>query len=179
LLDISAPNPYTSWTAIAVGVGTIVYVAFVKPMLGRKKKDPLTRPPPEPGLARQRAVERDVSNLLVELSEMTRRMTAQIDTRAAKLDALIREAEEKIALLRSLGQGHSSGGGPHGVLIEAKLLESDAVPMRQSEDSVPPVDPRHAEVYDLADEGQSAQDIARHTGRPRGEVELIIALRGR
>jgi hypothetical protein len=182
LLDSSpaAPTPYTSWAAIAIGVGTILYVAFIKPMLGgKKKKDPLARPAPEPGLARQRAVERDVSNLLVELSEMTRQMTAQIDTRAAKLDALIREADEKMALLRSLGHGQGGGGGPHGVLIEAKLLESDAVPMRPAEDSVPPVDPRHAEVYDLADEGQSAQDIARQTGRPRGEVELILALRGR
>jgi hypothetical protein len=51
--------------------------------------------------------------------------------------------------------------------------------MRPAEDSVPSVDPRYAEVYDLADEGQTPQDIARHTGRPRGEVELILALRGR
>jgi hypothetical protein len=179
LLDSPIASPYASWTAIAIGVGTIVYVAFIKPALGSKKKDPLTRAPAEPGLARQRAVERDVSNLLVELSEMTRQMTAQIDTRAAKLEALIREADEKVVLMRSLGCGQPGGGGGQGVLIEAKLLESDAVPMRPAEDSVPPVDPRHAEVYDLADEGQSAQDIARQTGRPRGEVELILALRGR
>ena len=53
------------------------------------------------------------------------------------------------------------------------------VRMRPPEDPISPIDPRHAEVYDLADEGQSAQDIARHTGRPSGEVELILALRGR
>jgi hypothetical protein len=93
------------------------------------------------------------------------------------LEALLREADEKIALLRSLGGGAS--GAPHGVLIEAKLLESDAVPMRGTEERISAVDPRHAEVYDLADGGQSAQDIARQTGRPRGEVELILALRGR
>jgi DNA-binding NarL/FixJ family response regulator len=65
------------------------------------------------------------------------------------------------------------------VLVEAKLLEADAVPMRAAEDATVAVDPRHAEVYDLADEGQSAQEIARQTGRPRGEIELILALRGR
>ena len=177
LLDSSTPTPYTSWAAIAVAVLTIIYVVFIKPMTG-KKKDPLAKAAPEPGLARQRGVERDVSNLLVEMSEMARRMTGQIDTRAAKLEALIREADEKIATLRSMGAGHG-GGGPHGVLVEAKLLEADAVRMRTVEDSVPSVDPRHAEVYDLADGGQSAQDIARQTGRPRGEVELILALRGR
>lgn len=178
LLDSTSPTPYSSWVAIGIGVFTIVYVVFIKPSLA-KKKDPLSRPPAEPSLARQRAVERDVSTLLVELSEMTRQMTAQIDTRAAKLEALIQEADEKIALLRSLGHDGAARGGPQGVLIEAKLLESDAVPMRTAEDPLPSVDPRYAEVYDLADEGQTPQDIARHTGRPRGEVELILALRGR
>jgi hypothetical protein len=179
LLDSTSPTPYSSWVAIGIGVFTIVYVAFIKPSLAKKKKDPLSRPPVEPSLARQRAVERDVSTLLVELSEMTRQMTGQIDTRAAKLEALIQEADEKISMLRSLGHEVPARGAPQGVLIEAKLLESDAVPMRPAEDSIPPVDPRYAEVYDLADEGQTPQDIARQTGRPRGEVELILALRGR
>jgi len=173
LLEIPPPSPATSWTAIGIGVATIVYVAFIRPLGKKKKEDPLSRPP---GLARQRSVERDMSNLLVELSEMARQMTGQLDTQAARLQALLREADEKIATLRSLQPG---GGPPHGVLVEAKLLEADAVPMRTAEDASVAVDPRHAEVYDLADEGQSAQEIARQTGRPRGEIELILALRGR
>jgi hypothetical protein len=172
LVEIPPPSPATSWIAIGIGVATIVYVAFIRPLGKNKKGDPLSRPT---GLARQRSVERDMSNLLVELSEMARQMTGQLDTRAAKLEALLREADEKIATLRSL----QSGGPPHGVLVEAKLLEADAVPMRAADDAAVAADPRHAEVYDLADEGQSAQEIARQTGRPRGEIELILALRGR
>jgi len=177
LLEIPPPTPTTSWLAIGIGIATIVYVAFIRP-LTHKKKDPLSHPQLGPSLARQRSVDRDMSNLLVELSEMARQMTAQLDTRAARLDALIREADEKIAMLRSLG---SAGGNslPQGVLIEAKLLESDAIPMRAIDDAVPVVDPRHAEVYEMADGGHSAQDIAHQTGRPRGEIELILALRGR
>lgn len=180
LLTIPPPSPATSWTAIAIGVVTIAYVAFIRPMTkGKTKdKDPLSRPPSE-GLARQRSVEREMSGLMVELSEMSRQMTGQLDTRAAKLEALLREADEKIATLRSLGGGGTTGGNPHGVLVEGKLLESVAVMMPPAEDAGLAVDPRHTEVYDLADEGQSAQDIARQTGRPRGEVELILALRGR
>jgi hypothetical protein len=34
-------------------------------------------------------------------------------------------------------------------------------------------------VYALADQGQSAYDIANQLGRPRGEIELILALRPR
>jgi len=178
LLEIPPPTPATSWIAIAIGVGTIVYVAFIRPLTKKKQNDPLNRRPGEAALARQRSVEREMGNLLVELSEMSRQMTGQLDTRAARLEALLREADQKIAMLRSLG---SAGGRaiPHGVLVEAKLLEADAVPMRAADDVIPTVDPRHAEVYDLADEGQSPQDIARHTGRPSGEIELILALRGR
>jgi DNA-binding NarL/FixJ family response regulator len=40
------------------------------------------------------------------------------------------------------------------------------------------MDPRHAQVYDLADEGLSPPEIARQLGRPSGEIELILALRG-
>jgi len=173
LLEIPPPSPATSWIAIGIGVATIVYVAFIRPLGKKKANDPLSRPP---GLARQRSVERDMSNLLVELSDMARQMTGQLDTRAARLEALMREADEKIAMLRSLQSG---GGPPHGVLVEAKLLAADAVPMRAAEDAAVAVDPRHAEVYDMADEGQSPQEIARQTGRPRGEIELILALRGR
>lgn len=179
LLQSSTSTPLSTWGAIGVGVVTIVYIAFIRPMRG--KKDPLNKPAPDAGLARQRGVEREMSNLLVELSEMARQMTAQLDTRAAKLEALIREADERIAILQAAGGAAPTGGDQ--VLIEAKVLESHALPMTESRMTVmeqPAVpDPRHSEVYDLADEGQSAQDIARQTGRPRGEVELILALRGR
>src|SRR5436190_24306376 len=103
LLDItpaSGPDPATTWIAIAVGVLTIVYVTLVKPLRSKKKhKDPLERTPALAGLATQRAVERDMSNLLVELSEMARQMTAQLDTRSAKLELLIKQADARTAAL--------------------------------------------------------------------------------
>lgn len=177
----SSSSPLGTWGAIAFGVLTIIYVVFIRPM--RAKKDPLEKSAPDPRLARQRGVERDMSNLLVELSEMARQMTAQLDTRAAKLEALIREADEKLAALQVASAGHTGHSVGNQVLIEAKVLESHAVPMGESRRALPDQpsapDPRHAEVYDLADDGQTAQDIARQTGRPRGEVELILALRGR
>jgi hypothetical protein len=180
LLQSSTSSPLSTWGAIGVGVATIVYVVVIRPMRGNKK-DPLARPGPDPRLSGQRGVEREMSNLLVELSEMARQMTAQLDTRSAKLEALIREADEKIAVLQAAGGGVPCGGNQ--VLIEAKVLESHAVPMTESHmtsvDQPALPDPRHSEVYNLADEGQSAQDIARQTGRPRGEVDLILALRGR
>ena len=39
------------------------------------------------------------------------------------------------------------------------------------------IDPRHAEVYVLADQGHSPHAIAQRLERPYGEIELILALR--
>jgi hypothetical protein len=182
LLETTVPpatrDPATTWIAISVGILLVVYVTFVRPLRKKKDKDPLQRPSGFSSLAQQRAVERDMSNLLVELSEMARQMTAQLDTRAAKLELLLKEADERIALLRSGGgvQPDSAGSTevPHaldGVIVEAR---ASSVSTRLPE---PKMDPRHAQVYDLADGGLSPPEIARQLGRPSGEIELILALR--
>ncbi|HEX3357589.1 MAG TPA: hypothetical protein VHS31_11520, partial [Tepidisphaeraceae bacterium] len=134
-----------------------------------KKKDPLEKAPFS-SLAQQRTVERQMQNLLVDLSEMARQMNAQIDTRAAKLEQLIKEADQRIALL---GKQSGSSNGSH---IEPPAMPAPAA----SAPEIPmPVDPRHAEVYSLADLGQDAKEIAARLNRPSGEVELILALRPR
>jgi hypothetical protein len=183
LLETTAPpatrDPATTWIAISVGILLVVYVTFVRPLRKKKDKDPLDRSPGFSSLAQQRAVERDMSNLLVELSEMARQMTAQLDTRAAKLELLLKEADERIALLRSAGAHQADSAAPmappnasEGVIIEARV---PSIITRLPE---PKIDPRHAQVYDLADEGLSPPEIARQLDRPSGEIELILALRG-
>jgi len=176
VLQITAPghDPATTWIAISVGILTVVYVTFVRPLRKRKDKDPLERSRSHTGLAQQRGVERDMSNLLVELSEMARQMTAQLDTRAAKLELLIKEADERIAALRSVGvipANSAVAGALEGVIIEARASLGPCLPEQR-------IDPRHAQVYDLADEGLSPPEIARQLDRPSGEIELILALRG-
>ena len=169
-----SPDAATTWIAIAAGILTVVYVTFVRPLRRKKQADPLARTPNDSGLARQRAVERDMSNLLVELSEMARQMTAQLDTRAAKLELLIKEADERIGALRSGSalQPDSAGRAAlEGVIVEAKAPLGPSMPEQR-------IDPRHAQVYNLADEGLSPPEIARQLDRPSGEIELILALRG-
>src|SRR5688572_3490134 len=157
LLETTAPgrDPATTWIAIAAGIMAVVYVTLVRPLRKKKDKDPLERAPAFSTLSQQRAVERDMSNLLVELSEMARQMTAQLDTRAAKLELLLKEADERIAILKSgepiSGQnGHppladSSGSkDAESVIVQARAMGIAALPE-------PKIDPRHAPVYDLAD----------------------------
>ena len=153
-------SPTEIWTLITLGAFGLVYLMFLRPMM--RRKDPLDRPSGFAGLSQQRSVERQMENLLVELSEMARQIGAQLDTRAAKLEALIKEADEKIAFIQSTNN-HS-------------ISNSRSAPSLQPKEMP---DPRHAEVYALADEGRDANFIASQLGRPRGEVELILALRSK
>jgi hypothetical protein len=153
LLDL---DPFTKWAAVGLAIFTIMYVV-IRPWF--RKKDPLSKPPAFASLAQQRSVEREMQNVLVELSKMARQITAQLDTRAAKLEALIREADEKIAAMKSAPASPAF----------APLID---VP-----ESRPPSDPRHAQVYALADQGRNSMEIAQQLNRPSGEIELILALR--
>lgn len=158
LLEFGQLEPFQRWSILAAAAATIVY-AVMRPW--RKKKDPLARTPSPVSLAGQRDVEKQMTELLVELEQMARQMTAQLDTRAARLEMLIKEADEKIRMLRA---GNAA-------------LDATTSPPARSSEVLSLPDPRHAEVYRLADQGLSASEIARQLGRPYGEIELILALR--
>lgn len=165
LLDL---DPATKWGIIALAVITMVYAAL-RPLF--RKKDPLSRPPNFSSLSQQRSVERQMQNMLVELAEMSRQITAQLDTRAAKLETLIREADQKIAALGSQpgATALSAGAAPPPPAAPVQAESTGAQP--------PMVDPRHALIYALADQGRSCPDIARELNQPSGEIELILKLR--
>jgi len=167
LADSTTP---AEWAACAVALAATGFVLFRSKI--RAKRDPLNRPPEANSLAQQRSVERQMQNLLVELSEMARQVTAGLDTRAAKLDALIREADEKIVALTAL-RG-SLNGAPLTQAVQPVPVETKPRPANAYE-----ADPRHLEVYTLADQGQSPSQIAGALNRPSGEIELILALRPR
>ena len=172
LLDLQSLDPFQKWTLICAAALTVIYVVM-RPF--KKRKDPLARPTGALSLAGQREVERQMTELLVELEQMARQMTAQIDTRAAKLELLIKEADEKIALLRTRARGATSAGS-------TAPDEAAAVPSQQADVAsglAAAIDPRHAQVYELADAGLNARQIAQQLGRPYGEVELILAIRPR
>jgi len=167
LLAEGKPPDSFQWTLIGVMAVATLYVAVIRPFL-KKKKDPLSRTPSSARLAQERSVERQMQNLLVELSDMARQISAQLDTRTAKLELLIREADEKIAALRAAGgivprQSHDES--------PAETASTLSMPLEA------PIDPRHAEIYALADQGRRPIEIAQQLGRPSGEVELILALR--
>jgi type II secretory pathway component PulM len=149
------------------------YLVIFRPLRNKRRSDPMNDGPSRTMFAQQRHVEREMENLLVELSEMARKITAQIDTRATKLEVLIQEAEAKIEQLRALSSAMpQTPSDRYRADAEASLPGLSSSPGE-------PADPRHAEIYSLADQGQTSAQIAQGLNRPRGEVELILALRGK
>src|SRR4051812_17632559 len=105
LLQVPFPtDPTARWIVLGFVAFALVYITLIRPQR-KRKKDPLAKPPGASTFSQQRAVEREMSNLLVEMSEMARQMTAQLDTRAAKLEVLIREADAKIAAIKAATHG--------------------------------------------------------------------------
>jgi hypothetical protein len=209
-------NDRNFWLLVAMAGATIVLAIFRPSM--RKKKDPLTRSPARNSLSQQRNVERQMESLLVELSDMARQITAQLDTRSAKLESLIQDADARITLLQNgmmearepVEQRSPNDAGRDAIRESGRdairepvrepgrslpsgaraMLESFSTPTTSSAQSAEamaatmavepmPPNPQHAQVYALADLGTLAADIARQLNRPRGEVELILALRPR
>src|SRR5277367_4632836 len=95
---LNTPPSETTWILVGIAGATILYAVFRPSM---KKKDPLARSASVTSMSQQRNVERQMQNLLVELSEMARQLTAQLDTRSQKLESLLQEADEKIEQLRN------------------------------------------------------------------------------
>ena len=189
----------TQWVVLCVGVLATLYLV----MRGRAKKpkDPFERTP-SIGLSQQRQIERDMGNLMVEMLDTARQMTAQLDTRAARIEVLMKEADAKLAALKAATAALPAAPAPAALAsavvhsvgyatiaaeapITAHVPAPSALPApaeprprpAKSDNLELPPDPRHADDYRMADQGNSTNEIARQLNRPHGEVELILALR--
>jgi hypothetical protein len=158
----------TQWIVLGVGGIATLYL-LIRPRL-KARKDPLEHRP-SLSVSQQRQLERDMSNLMVEMLETARQMTAQLDTRAARLEVLIQQADGRLAALKA-GTASGAGGAE-----TASTVIGDDIAMSAIDRHETPPNPRHAEVWAMADQGRSPPEIARQLNRPSGEIELILALR--
>ncbi len=117
---------------------------------------------------------RDVGKAIVELEQLARQIHGRIDTRFAKLEMIIRDADERIAKLSRLA--HTSGDISAGGSALDVTLELQNPDVRNSRPALSG-DKRHDAIYRMSDGAMSAADIARETGKTTGEIELILALR--
>ncbi len=129
-------------------------------------------------LAAEQDVKADMQELLGELSSLARKINAQIDTKFAKLEAAMADADRRIDVLQRLTR--TARGEP---AVDVTIADEPAELPADGACPEPAVEPvradRHAAVYALADEGKGPVEIAQTLGRTPGEVELILALRRR
>jgi len=121
-------------------------------------------------LETERQARRDIESVMLELDQLARQIHGRIDTRFAKLETIIRDADERIGLLSRLVR--SAEGGP-----ALDITAGDADGPTNREQGSRPADDANGSIYGLADSGLSAARIADRVGRSTGEIELILSLR--
>lgn len=171
LQDLLADEQGRRLLLIGAGVFAMFFVMFSmrrwqqRAQQPRRESPPLFRP--QPG---EREMQRDLEALMVELQELSRKISAEIDTRFVKLETAIHDADRRIAVLNRLSRGQEAPPLPP-VGAPSAGLGNGAVSADVAADT------RHQVVYELADAGFNAVEIARDLGKTPGEVELILNLR--
>lgn len=107
-----------------------------------------------------------VDHAAAETLDMIERLSAQLDNKAARLEMLLAEADRRIDELHRLRRQTPE---PH------RPLRDDSRDDRSAETEGG--DPVRSRVYEMADRGVSAEEISRAVQRPRGQVDLMLALR--
>lgn len=125
---------------------------------------------------------RDVEQVMIELDQLSGEVHERLDSKIARLERLIGEADARIARLSS--DVTVTSNRRLDVTLDA---ESPQRPWSTNADSPregsapapsgPEALSQHATLYRLADEGLSTAEISKKTGRLAGEVELILSLR--
>jgi hypothetical protein len=157
--------------ALGIGVLTIIMISTRNRI---KRSQSSSRPSAMECYAElhdERGATRDLEAVMMELDQLSRQIHGRLDTKLAKLEALIRDADQRIEKLARLQR--ASAGEP---TIDV-TLEPEA-PGRPADPPPPPAEPNsHEAVYRFADSGLKPVEIASELGRNTGEIELILSLR--
>ncbi len=159
-----------------VGIGVLLMIS-IRSKIARRNAD---RPSPREMIeqlkaaGRQRGVSQSAS---AELLESARGLAAKLDNKAARLEVLIQQADERISLMSQLsGTGGVAHDGPS--LTRAAEPDRARTPVAASAPRLS-LDPLTRSVYELADTGFQPLQIAQELDEQVGKVELILSLRDR
>lgn len=199
-IDWTAPSTFIPVAAMLVGLALIA-----SQTLRKRSADRPAAPAPRFGasaeLAEVRALVADVRELSDRLASETEaraqrleRLVSAADAKLSQLSAAAQNATPAPIAPPPSVQPVAARHSDSQLYVEPKHVE----PKRQGPAAVPratapvapapvvsiessapsaPLDARHGAIYHLADAGLSPVQIARQTGLPTGQVELIIGLR--
>jgi hypothetical protein len=162
----------------------LIVAAFLLMTSMRRRRPAATTPSTAPAVKAKsdsnvstHLLRRDLDDLMVELQDLSRRISAEIDTRFAKLEAAMKDADRRIAALNRLSRLTVESSATTQPTLPPRANGSPAPAAMTSQPLSPVDDVRHSVIYELADAGFSPIEIARDLGRTPGEVELILNLR--
>ena len=159
--------------AIVVAVTTLVLISTRRRLRDRQPSVKDYARQQRARLRDQQHLKQDMEELTVQLQQVARQINSQIDTRFAKLESCIADADQRIERLERLLR---RAGGHEGVDVTVSDQPTPSRSRTGDRGSIR-IDPMHQEIYRLADEGKPPPEIARQLGRTTGEVELILNLR--
>ena len=201
------PGEWTPHAMLAAGIALVTLVMLRswwkrrKRMARRDREDAELSPKARMERVRSDARREDpagaqLRTLMLETHELTRAASAQLDTKAAKLEALIEEANATIARLQHAQPGEQVPPAmrPATGTVTNSQLSSVGFPMQRehervrtrpeaierSIDKVPQglaSDPVADRVMDLSRKGYTPVQIAQELNEQVGRVELMLALR--
>ena len=134
---------------------------------------------------RKTQVRDQISELMAELAELSRQINGQLDTRMAKLEILLQEADKMIKNLQYLTKNGKKSPFPNKSDSVAGLAEQFFKSHNTSETNSAAAtnsieeNEETREILSLAEKGDSPVNIAQKLHRPVGEIELILALQGK
>lgn len=163
-----------------IGVGFLLIIS-IRGTISRRNSD---RPSPREMIEQIKARGLKRSESLASSTEMvqtTQHLAAKLDNKAAKLEVLIKHADDRIALLRQL---HSKAAATKPTKPKAEFKKPPAprphLEVERQKRPVPQmIDPLTRSVYNLADYGRTSLEIAQELDEQVGKVELILSLRDR
>jgi len=131
------------------------------------------------------AGERDrIESYMTDAEELTRRLAAILDNKAARAEAMIDRAEQRLAELEAREGGRAEAASDRAPTVETRRVAPAREPEPEPEPEVRAdavryelADPVAVDIYRLADEGKTAVEIAQALEEHTGKVELILALR--
>jgi len=142
----------------------------------------------------QTAVSDQLHELMAALADLSRQINGQIDTRLAKLEILLHQADQKIARLENPNSNNQDNLDQPLADNTSKSIKNIAEKFQHSQPNIsaglqdntkinstgPPSEPQLSEearnVLDMSKKGMSKLSIAKKLNRPIGEIELILAL---
>lgn len=165
--------------------GVLLITVCTMSMLRRKMKTRVGVDPRHAARERLESVRADrdarraIEDTVVEAEELTRRLVAHLDTKSARLEELIRQADDRIARFTTTpgARDHARPANPASQIVDPKPGPLRASTPGQTQRPSRLADPVSVDVYRLADEGLPPIEIAQRLSEGVGKVELILALR--